>query len=69
MDEIYQKHDINKEDVVRLEVRNHGALCIVTKDGQEYVLYNQGVHSEDWKHPISAEYLDKNQNEIVEINH
>lgn len=69
MDEIYQKHGINKEDVVKLEVRNYGALCIVTKDGQEYVLYNQGVQSEDWKRSISDEYLDKNQNEIVEINH
>jgi len=39
------------------------------KDGQEYVLYNQGVQSEDWKRSISDEYLDKNQNEIVEINH
>ena len=67
--EIYQKHGINKEDVVKLEVRNYGALCIVMKDGQEYVLYNQGVQSEDWKRSISDEYLDKNQNEIVEINH
>tara|TARA_E500000318_G_scaffold44228_1_gene41805 strand:- start:1306 stop:1584 length:279 start_codon:yes stop_codon:yes gene_type:complete len=66
LDVICHDKNINKKDIIELQVIKWGMLFIRMRDGKEFEI--KGMQSEDWKWSISDTYFDKNYNEILEIN-